>query len=113
MIGANGERDTRIVVVGEGVWSVENGVVTFIPEEGYNGTPTPIRYTIVNVDRRDNVDGDGSSSNEANISIKGECVCKEYKSDISSLGLSGILLLSTLLFVVGGFLFREEESLAL
>jgi CshA-type fibril repeat protein len=113
LIGANGKRDTRIVVVGEGVWSIENGVVTFIPEEGYNGTPTPIRYTIVDVDRRDNVDGDGSSGNEANISIKGECVCKEYKSDISSLGLSGILLLSTLLFVVGGFLFREEEFLAL
>jgi CshA-type fibril repeat protein len=37
----------RIVVPGEGVWSVDNdGIVTFTPEDGFTGDPTPISYTV-------------------------------------------------------------------
>ncbi len=37
----------EIVVPGEGTWSVdENGTVTFTPETGFTGDPTPITYTV-------------------------------------------------------------------
>ena len=113
LIGADGKRGTRIVVVGEGVWSVENGVVTFVPEEGYNGTPTPIQYTILDIERRENTEGANSRGREANISIEGECLCKEYKSTISSLGIDGAILLLLFVTLIGGFLFKQEESISL
>jgi len=37
----------EIVVPGEGTWSVDdNGTVTFTPETGFTGDPTPITYTV-------------------------------------------------------------------
>jgi uncharacterized repeat protein (TIGR01451 family) len=37
----------EIVVPGEGTWSVDdNGTVTFTPESGFTGDPTPITYTV-------------------------------------------------------------------
>ena len=37
----------RFVVPGEGVWTVDgNGIVTFTPEQGFEGNPTPIAYTV-------------------------------------------------------------------
>jgi CshA-type fibril repeat protein len=105
LIDSNGNTTNEIVVTGEGVWSVENGVVTFTPEEGYNGTPTSIEYTVTDLDRRESLD------DEANISIEGECVCKSYKSDIPSLDFIGMALLLALVSIVGGLLFRKEEML--
>ncbi|MFC7431537.1 MULTISPECIES: Ig-like domain-containing protein [unclassified Agrococcus] len=37
-----------LVVPGEGTWSVDpaTGIVTFTPEEGYVGDPTPVDYTV-------------------------------------------------------------------
>jgi len=40
-----GEPATEVVVPGEGTWTVENGEVTFTPEDGFTGDPTPIDYT--------------------------------------------------------------------
>ncbi len=50
-------------VPGEGVWNVNpvTGAVTFTPEDGFEGNPTPIDY---NVD-----DTDGNQSNDATITI--------------------------------------------
>ena len=47
-IDTDGDGDIdRIVVPGEGVWSVDdNGIVTFTPEDGFTGDPTPISYTV-------------------------------------------------------------------
>ncbi len=37
----------KIVVPGEGIWNVDDdGVVTFTPEDGFTGDPTPITYTV-------------------------------------------------------------------
>jgi LPXTG-motif cell wall-anchored protein len=36
----------RVVVPGEGVWTVGNGQVRFEPEKGFSGTATPIDYVV-------------------------------------------------------------------
>lgn len=52
----------QVVVPGEGTWTVDaNGVVTFTPEAGFTGDPTPIDYTIW--------DTTGLISNVATITI--------------------------------------------
>ncbi|MDQ2066841.1 hypothetical protein Q9295_10675 [Xinfangfangia sp. CPCC 101601] len=51
------------VVAGEGRWTVdpETGAITFTPNPGYYGSPTPIQYTVK--------DNDGNISNEATVSL--------------------------------------------
>ena len=41
-------RVTRLVVAGEGVWTVDTatGAVTFTPEPGFTGDPTPVQYEV-------------------------------------------------------------------
>jgi len=57
----DGDNDT-LVVTGEGTWTVdENGTVTFTPEAGFTGDPTPVEYTV-----KDNT---GKVSNSATIGI--------------------------------------------
>ena len=44
---ANGHRITKLVVPGEGTWRVgTGGIVTFTPEAGFTGDPTPVRYSV-------------------------------------------------------------------
>lgn len=52
LIDENGDPVTRLVVPGEGVWTVDTvtGVVTFTPEKGFEGDPTPVRYTALDSD---------------------------------------------------------------
>lgn len=55
-------QDTTLVVPGEGVWTVDDfGNVTFTPQVGFEGEPTPIPYTVE--------DATGLVSNPATISI--------------------------------------------
>ncbi|PSG94797.1 gliding motility-associated C-terminal domain-containing protein, partial [Mesoflavibacter zeaxanthinifaciens] len=57
----DGDNDT-LVVPGEGTWVIDElGILTFTPESGFNGDPTPITYTIQ--------DNDGNISNEAIVTI--------------------------------------------
>ncbi|WP_053387399.1 Ig-like domain-containing protein [Leucobacter japonicus] len=45
----NGEElVTELVVEGEGTWTVdpETGAITFVPQEGFSGNPTPITYQV-------------------------------------------------------------------
>ena len=57
----DGDNDT-LVVPGEGTWVIDElGILTFTPESGFNGDPTPITYTIQ--------DNDGNISNEAIVII--------------------------------------------
>ena len=58
---------TGFNVPGEGNWSVNpfTGEVTFTPEAGFTGNPTPVNYTVE--------DNDGNESNEATITITYLC----------------------------------------
>ncbi|KAA5824564.1 tandem-95 repeat protein, partial [Algibacter amylolyticus] len=58
---SDGDNDT-LVVANEGTWTLdEGGNLTFVPEAGFTGNPTPISYTIE--------DNDGNVSNEATVTI--------------------------------------------
>ena len=52
-----------LVVSGQGTWSVNatTGAITFTPQAGFTGDPTPIQYTV-----RDN---DGNTSNAATVTV--------------------------------------------
>nr|WP_255698700.1 OmpA family protein [Yoonia sp. I 8.24] len=51
-----------LTVPGEGEWTVNSdGTVTFTPETGYTGDPTPVSYTVD--------DEDGDTSNEATVTV--------------------------------------------
>ncbi|AEH01679.1 Ig-like domain-containing protein [Lacinutrix sp. 5H-3-7-4] len=57
----DGDNDT-LVVPGEGTWVLdESGNITFTPEPGFTGDPTPISYTVD--------DNDGNTSNQATVTI--------------------------------------------
>ncbi|MBW1639964.1 tandem-95 repeat protein [Microbacterium resistens] len=48
---ATGQPTKRLAVPGEGVWTVnDDGTITFTPEEGFDGEPTPIAYTVEDAD---------------------------------------------------------------
>ncbi len=53
----------NLVVTGEGTWSVNTttGAITFTPESGYTGNPTPIEYSVMDVD--------GYASNLATVTV--------------------------------------------
>ena len=61
LLGA--DENQELFIEDEGVWSINLtiGEVTFAPEEGFKGNPTPIKYTVS--------DKLGEVSNEATISI--------------------------------------------
>ncbi|MEC5210582.1 CshA-type fibril repeat protein, partial [Psychrobacter sp. PL15] len=63
LIDPTGNEVTSLVVEGEGTWEVDSttGKVTFTPESGFSGDPTPIEYVVS--------DKAGLKSNEANITI--------------------------------------------
>jgi len=48
ILDAQGNPTPVLVVPGEGTWSVdtETGKITFTPEAGYKGNPTPIKYSV-------------------------------------------------------------------
>ncbi len=48
LISPSGERVTHLRVPGEGTWTVDpvTGAITFTPEDGYAGHPTPVTYEI-------------------------------------------------------------------
>ncbi|MDO6592195.1 hypothetical protein DS901_00920, partial [Loktanella sp. D2R18] len=54
---------TQLVVPDEGTWSVNptTGVITFAPEDGFVGDPTPVDYTVE--------DDNGNVSNEATVTV--------------------------------------------
>jgi uncharacterized repeat protein (TIGR01451 family)/LPXTG-motif cell wall-anchored protein len=48
-VGPNNSRVTTLTVPGEGTFTIDpsTGVVTFTPEPGFSGTPTPVSYELV------------------------------------------------------------------
>ena len=101
-----------LVVDGEGEWSVDkDGVVTFKPESGFNGSPTPIMYQATTKD--------GSKTSVATITFKVTNVagvsdesCPDYvdkSASVPTLGLYGLILMVIFGSIFGASLMRREE----
>ena len=60
---SDGSSVSSLVVTGQGTWTVVPGTgeITFMPETGYTGDPTPIQYTVD--------DSDGNTSNPAAVNV--------------------------------------------
>jgi len=88
----------------EGKWSVDNnGIVTFTPASGFEGTPKVISYVVF--------DNAGNRSNIATITIKGSCSCEDYTSSVGVFDNNMwfvLMTLTTLLFAF--FATRREEN---
>ncbi len=62
-IAGTNNAGSSLIVPGEGTWSVDGttGAITFTPEGGFSGSPTPIEYFVL--------DDDGYASNLATVTI--------------------------------------------
>ena len=51
LLDANGQGVTTLTVAGEGTWTVDttSGKITFTPDAGFVGNPTPVKYTVADV----------------------------------------------------------------
>jgi len=103
--GSSTETTNRIVVEGEGVWEVVDNEIVFTAEDGFNGTPTPIYYVVL--------DQHGNQSNVAEVSIFTNCYCEPYvesaSNSISIFDTKWILLLLVLSSIMALSLLRKAR----
>jgi len=100
--GTNLETTDSIVVPGEGEWKVEGDKIVFVPEKGFNGTPTPIHYVVE--------DEYGNYSNLAKVIIEGNCICKPFESNINdSVPINNLIIFILLLLNPTIFLFIRKK----
>jgi hypothetical protein len=92
---------TRFEVEGEGIWTIDNGIITFTPYSDFNGVPTPVYYIVQSEDN-------GKKSNIARVSIETSCCCKEYKHSIATLNYLGIFTLLFMMNVVIIIFFKDK-----
>ena len=105
IITASGEEVTTYVVPGEGTWTVaENGEITFTGENGFVGTPTPIKYIVSN-------NSVIVLSDTANVSIDGTCDCRTYETSVPAMGKLAALAMLILTLLISILFFREEKIL--
>ena len=104
--GTNISTTDVLEVEGEGVWRVENGVITFTAQDNFEGTPQPIYYLVE--------DTQGNRSNVAEVSIISDCVCEPYEQDledsVASLNGFGMVLFMFGISLIVWF-FRDEYEM--
>ena len=107
-ISADGK---RVVVDGEGEWYVDdNGVVIFKPEDGFEKSPTPIKYQASTKD--------GSKTSIATITLKvtdvagvSEDCCETYTDNsVPALGIIGLILMVVFSSAFGAILLTKREE---
>ena len=104
LVEVNGSLVQTLVVEGEGVWRVNTDqTITFTPEAGYTGTPTPIDYVIQ--------DRNGLTSNSATITIRGTCTCDSYEASVSVMSDTAAILMLLLTLLLTIFFFEREDRL--
>ena len=88
---SSGELVRILKVAGEGTWSVDavTGKITFAPELGFTGNPTPVRYQVTDV-----------SGNVTTAKVSIEYVAAQMAS--TGVELAPIMSLGTLVLLLGG-----------
>ncbi|SFV61946.1 hypothetical protein MNB_SV-12-1055 [hydrothermal vent metagenome] len=104
--GTNIATTKELVVEGEGTWRVhDDGTVTFTAEDGFEGTPTPVYYMVL--------DAHGNQSNVAELRIISPCTCETYTSkssdSVSALSNTGVLIMILIQLLAFISFFRKEE----
>jgi CshA-type fibril repeat protein len=103
LLDSNGSLVQSRLVEGEGVWSVNDDQrVTFTPQRGYIGTPTPIDYVIR--------DRNGNNSNRATITIVGACSCDPYEASISVMSGTSAMVMWFLTLLLTMLFFKRDEK---
>jgi len=102
--GANLSTTNSIHVDGEGIWSVDGNNIIFTPDDGFEGTPTPIYYLVE--------DQQGNQSNIAEVAIKTDCTCNTYESSshdsVSAFNSWSIVLLMFITSLASLLFFRRD-----
>ncbi len=109
------EDGQELSVEGEGVWHIEDNVLTFTPEDDFVGVPTPIQYQVLSEN--------GKESEVATISlyetaVKGVSIQNDEESSeggksskgIPVFGGIGIFVMMMLGTLFGGFFMRRKEK---
>jgi len=101
----------RMLVDGEGEWFVdEKGILTFTPEDGFRGTPTPIQYQASN--------SNGTKASVANVTIilsavsgvtTEECDCESYENSVPLFDGLKLFFPFVIFTLFGIFLVRKED----
>jgi CshA-type fibril repeat protein len=79
LVDPDGGDATELTVEGEGTWTVDTatGRITFTPEEGYTGNPTPVEYTVK--------DGRGDTT-QASVAVRYQPTAAEDASAGNAVG---------------------------
>ncbi|MCK4441847.1 MAG: hypothetical protein KAU90_07550, partial [Sulfurovaceae bacterium] len=100
-----------LTVKDEGVWSIENGIVIFLPYDSFNGKiPSPVYYTIVSENCNATHASENILSNIAQIKIDTPCYCNGYESSIPTLNNLGIIMIMFLNSMMFLFFMRKEVA---
>ncbi|CAA6822264.1 MAG: internalin, putative [uncultured Sulfurovum sp.] len=78
----NGAEVIKLTVVGEGVWDVNGttGEVSFTPEAGFTGTPTPVEYVV------EDVNGNPTEPTAINITVTALVAMDDINTSVSGVG---------------------------
>jgi len=99
IIAPDGTPVTHLVVPGEGIWDVDTltGKVSFAPEAGFVGNPTPVKYIV-----RDN---NGNLSNRATIIIRYEVI-----TNVPTLSQWGQIIMASSIMFMTIFYIRRQKN---
>ncbi|HHH51631.1 MAG TPA: hypothetical protein ENK76_04605, partial [Campylobacterales bacterium] len=98
-----------LTVKDEGVWSIENGIVKFVPYDSFNGKiPSPVYYTIISENCNATYASESTLSNVAQITIDTPCYCNKYESSIPIFNTLGIIIVIFLNSILVLFFTRKK-----
>ncbi len=100
--GTTLETTDKLVVEGEGVWTISrDGTIVFRAEDGFTGIPTPVYYIVKSKQ--------GFVSNVGKVTISSGCDCDIYdENSVPVLTKMSMLLLVIFSSILGIRLYREE-----
>ena len=102
-----------LVVEGEGIWQVENGIIKFTAFDEFDGQiPSVIYYTVETLSCDEVVDSETRLSNVAQIKLSSPCSCTRYTNSVSAFNKISIIIFIILIFWFIKIEFKKDEYLS-